>query len=931
MAQPPDPSQGSQLAWPVSGTDPFPDQRGVVARWYDGSAETVLWDWFCGHGKTLPACVLAYRSEPSHARPRRTAHSNMRKRRPTRDADLRARRRRKLASGVPTPDRFATVDVARALRLLPNTGGVPAEVMGPQGPYAIPPPARELAQKLYTKHGCEGTCMLAREHEGTIELVFGPDEWTMRLEKRAERATGQSTVAIEQRRVWPPALRREADETYDSAADRVFRPGTAVPCCKRFPDGDLVVREAMGLGKSHEAIRIIRENPDAKILYLHHRRLLGADVRRRMREVAGEDVGWVLDTYENRPDKPTRLLCQIDSLWKYGMGRGCEWDIVFIDESESVLRQLVTSQKRKHAWATLLDVCADARVICMDAFADALTDYFCGRLGKPFLWRENTHRPYTKTHWTFEYNTARGVELITDYIAAGESVFCPTASKTQGEALERLVRQYHPDLKIVVLHSGTPLPVKTAMLRDINAATLGAALYVMSPCITAGVSIDHTGFDRCVFLLSPQSILADDAVQMWRRVRETREADVLVVCSGFGGIAGAALEGNARPARRETVDETLTSLADPARARVARGPCDGPDYLLRRGEVTVLDSTGLWGLCARVENMYRNRRVDMIWRLERLIDHMGGTYEHRRHRCRDASVAEAYRQCTKDVWQRRVYALACAPALTDVQAAALDRKRRTSRATPADQRALDRHGMTRAFGFFRPCPGWVRKYKDRKSHARRLQLILDIAGSSRQTLDSIADAARAREKPADGMDADHESCKWSDGQIVERAVKALKHLGFTEPPLTSTERLPELRLEAYQEKIGDEIRRCTGVKRDKADGVPTSAREILRMVGLQIANVGPPKTKSYAILGFQTVPRVTFATGEVRKWSARHKERDAPKWVVSDGRVAPVDRCMSSGKGGKLHRCYCSWDRLRAGAVLRVKGEVSRVVGSFLN
>ena len=226
-------------------------------------------------------------------------------------------------------------------------------------------------------------------------------------------------------------FQKKADETYCSS-DHQDDPDcwrrdkgqpTARPFIKLFTLYNVVViREHTGLGKTHRALEFIKylirkmrveQKREARIVWIVHRRSLGADIKKRTagldiketlmspavaKELALLDFKYDIDfdtsTVEGKAgiDQCERIIIQVDSILKI-KGRTSTWDLMVMDESESIMRQLVgCNMARQYVWYQVLEFASSAQyLLLMDALADTHTYNFLRLLDRACVpyWRQN--------------------------------------------------------------------------------------------------------------------------------------------------------------------------------------------------------------------------------------------------------------------------------------------------------------------------------------------------------------------------------------------------------------------------------------------------------------------------------------------------------------------------------------------------------------
>ncbi len=463
--------------------------------------------------------------------------------------------------------------------------------------------------------------------------------------------------------------------------------------------GAIVVRSPMGTGKTHQnAVMIIEamkhlldvrvtltsslttgeklkeitsNDADAlhgklRIVVVLPRISLGLEYHRRMNEALNkvssnaeflfyrDEDGYIRDSDEIRG--ADRIVIQVDSLCRL---QGLKYDYLIVDESEAVVDQLISS---KHAFinmAVLLQLIKGTKhVILQDAFADEATRRLLAYAKREdATWIQNNFQPYAEREGKpqmrayFHWKEGEVMPMIKNYLSEGKGVFVPCTSQTTGKVVyDKALSEWELNPEDVIFIRGDDKlngveekAAKMEALLDINTAAKRVKLFIISPSMTVGNSIDLTGsdaFDVICGYVEPNSIGARDFLQQLARPRELRDNEMHIELHYFGGNprtdADACLKRAHQPRiyEEDYVEyfenvESLRSAHLQAHGQVALlhgSPClDLDTTKVRRAESE--SNNSLFFLEVLRETERKNRLLDMVDDIWAGLLHMGAYCE----------------------------------------------------------------------------------------------------------------------------------------------------------------------------------------------------------------------------------------------------------------------------------------------------------------
>ena len=296
-------------------------------------------------------------------------------------------------------------------------------------------------------------------------------------------------------------------------------------------------------------------------------------------------------------------------------------EIIFV-----LLRQLVGSRARVDSWKQLLRMARGAhRIVCMDGLGDELAHKFFQAVGREVHWRENTYKPHRGVEHRFVHWMDGHAHIITS-LEAGKKLFIPCASKSHLISLEADIAV--AGFKCVSLHADTPLDQRKRMFADLSGETRECDVFLMSPTITSGCSIDDARFDETVFVLSTGSVVADAVWQMVWRVRHLNSQKVTYMCDNT--VGNGVYYSESRTANRLRNPTRLKELVIQRSRETDTATRHVSSQELRELNAMAFESDALrskdslWPIILHVANEQDNRRFEMLPRLYDIIENSGG-------------------------------------------------------------------------------------------------------------------------------------------------------------------------------------------------------------------------------------------------------------------------------------------------------------------
>jgi hypothetical protein len=240
-----------------------------------------------------------------------------------------------------------------------------------------------------------------------------------------------------------------------------------------------------------------------------------------------------MDTLEgkNKMKACKRIIIQIDSILKLPYNE--QWDLMAMDESESMMRQLVgCNTARPQVWSRMLRLASTARkFLPMDALADTHTYNLLQLLDRPCVpyWRKNTAVRNEGLDYWFERDERRIMGYIASVLHKGRNVCIPSASASAAVSISKTIIKvgWVNKSEVLVVTAMTPPEEKRIILKNFkqHIKENKFRVVIFSLTITAGCDISGDYFHAVVALVGVHSVTPHD---MWQMTQQVRDPGVIV-------------------------------------------------------------------------------------------------------------------------------------------------------------------------------------------------------------------------------------------------------------------------------------------------------------------------------------------------------------------------------------------------------------------
>ena len=212
-----------------------------------------------------------------------------------------------------------------------------------------------------------------------------------------------------------------------------------------------------------------------------------------------------------------------------------KYDLVIIDESESVLNNFASTTFKGYSEATydylraIIENCG--KLITLDGDQNNRTYSFCSSFSGTSINIINkinlNEKVIVLTDSEFHYKAD-----IHKSIDKKERVVICSQSATIAELYEKELKEKYPSLKIALYIGKTDDNIKTEHSKNIE-IFWEVDVLIYSPCIEAGCNFDKEWFDKCYCILSTCSSSQRSCFQMLARVRQFKSNNILTFTNGI--------------------------------------------------------------------------------------------------------------------------------------------------------------------------------------------------------------------------------------------------------------------------------------------------------------------------------------------------------------------------------------------------------------
>jgi hypothetical protein len=305
----------------------------------------------------------------------------------------------------------------------------------------------------------------------------------------------------------------------------------------------VAVQSEKGTGKTSNLLSALfnknnkQINKDTSILFISSRITFGYKLLGDLKEDGFELYSQIKD----HDIYSKRIICQVDSLLRLK----CDtYDIIIVDECESLARYMTSSHFSKNLKASLIVAELEMRlfdsnqVYIMDAdLSDRCINFYKNavnlKLDEKMHIIINDFKPYVDYKLCYcQYSTwLRKILLM---LEANKKIVVAMASNSKAKDLNKKILDTYPEKKVLLIHKETTDEDKKNLLLKVNEEWVKYDVIIYTPSVCMGVSFDITGhFDYIFAYGCHESLGAQEWCQMIHRIRSPINKEIFIAIDQY--------------------------------------------------------------------------------------------------------------------------------------------------------------------------------------------------------------------------------------------------------------------------------------------------------------------------------------------------------------------------------------------------------------
>jgi len=305
----------------------------------------------------------------------------------------------------------------------------------------------------------------------------------------------------------------------------------------------IAVQSEKGTGKTSNLLETLFSNPNSpinentSILFISSRVTFGF-------KLLGDLKDHEFELYSQIKDHQIlskRIICQIDSILRLERDK---YDILIIDECESLARYLTSTHFTKNSKASLIVSALEMRlseakqIFIMDAdLSDRCINYYIGATElknmEDFHLIINEFKPYSEYQLTY-CHYATWLRKILLMLEKDKKIVVAMASNSKAKDLDKKIKETYPNKKVLLIHKETSEEDKKNLLLKVNEEWIKYDVVIYTPSVCMGVSFDITfHFDYIFAYGCHESLGAQEWCQMIHRVRSPINKEIFIAIDKY--------------------------------------------------------------------------------------------------------------------------------------------------------------------------------------------------------------------------------------------------------------------------------------------------------------------------------------------------------------------------------------------------------------
>lgn len=272
-------------------------------------------------------------------------------------------------------------------------------------------------------------------------------------------------------------------------------------------ENTLLIKSSTGTGKTKQLIKYLNKHKYEKVLMITFRRTLAYEFENKFKELGFESY---LNCNINNTKK---LIIQVESLYKLN---NYEYDLVILDESESIIDQFYSTTNKKNYTSNMFvfKELLNNKIIAMDAYMSNKTIEL---FKKSYIINNEYNAEKSKKYYFTRTKEIIDNEIIKALKKDKKIVIAITTSKTDAYYYESYIKEYYPNKTYKIYTCETD---NHDDLKNVHESWNDLDILIYTPTISAGISFEKKQFDLFFGLFSPDTTSVKSCLQMCNRVRD---------------------------------------------------------------------------------------------------------------------------------------------------------------------------------------------------------------------------------------------------------------------------------------------------------------------------------------------------------------------------------------------------------------------------
>ena len=287
---------------------------------------------------------------------------------------------------------------------------------------------------------------------------------------------------------------------------------------------NLIIKSPYGTGKTKLLQKIINDFNVKKVLFISYRKTLSNDLHGNFKDLN-------FQIYTDNKFKADKLICQVDSIHKISDWDVPTYDLVILDEIESVLNHFsaTTLDQKEFKFDLLKAIIHNSKkCIMLDGDIGKRTLLYASNISDNYCYIKNEF-PKSVKHFIFQSSKIKFDDDIQNKLTNNKKIIIVSMSS---EIAHQYYYKYYKNYK-VALHTSKTDDDLFNQLKDVNTYWSNFDIVIYSPSIESGVDFNLKYFDNMYCILAPASTSQRGFMQMANRIRILNDNNIQVFLNGM--------------------------------------------------------------------------------------------------------------------------------------------------------------------------------------------------------------------------------------------------------------------------------------------------------------------------------------------------------------------------------------------------------------